>query len=60
MTRLARYADTYIGGTGEIGYAAGAARTPRGKVGGEGLRAAADGGPDAVRIEALGVTTGWF
>jgi hypothetical protein len=26
----------------------------------EGLRAPADGGPDAVRIEALGVTTGGF
>jgi len=43
-----------------MGYAVGAARTPRDKVGGEGLRAPADGGPDAVRIEALGVTTGGF
>jgi hypothetical protein len=33
---------------------------PRDKVGGEGLRAPADGGPDAVGIEALGVTTGGF
>jgi AcrR family transcriptional regulator len=42
----------------------GAARTPRGRWVEEGLRALADGGPDAVRIEALakrlGVTKGGF
>src|SRR5882757_4523887 len=36
-TRLARYAERISGVTGEMGYAVGAARTPRDKVGGEGL-----------------------
>ena len=34
ISKLARYTDTYVGGTGELGHAVGAARTPRDKLGG--------------------------
>lgn len=68
--RITGRAIAYIRCTGTTGTKAtkghnvGAARTPRDRWVEEGLRALADGGPDAVRIEALakrlGVTKGGF
>src|SRR5215472_17282845 len=59
-----RLAAIYGGVYRKVGCSMGATRTPRGRWVEEGLQALADGGPAAVRVEALakklGVTKGGF
>src|SRR5215212_9547838 len=63
-TRLGRLYGGVYTALGEVRHIMGVTRTPRDRWIEEGLRALADGGPDAVRVEALakrlGVTKGGF
>ena len=64
MAYRSRLAQLYAGVYMRMGCTVGATRTPRENWVEQGLRALADGGPDAVRVEALakqlGVTKGGF